>query len=190
VQPSFGLTWLKRKTRLTSATLLEDLIFSPAFAMDFSSTRTCFLKSRAIHVCSYRHSYACVSVSRFMYIKEHRGSLNLHQRATSFFLFFFFFFFSQEHVVYFIQCTCFPVMLMSTFYTNVLKAIQEAFGSPFFVIFASRLSSILFTCSSPGSGAFYNTLNLADVAGALLANSIPQSGIANDAPQGLHLHCS
>jgi hypothetical protein len=49
------------------------------------------------------------------------------------------------------------------------------FGFPFLVIFACRLSSILFisSCSSSDSDPSYDILNLADVAN--VANSIPQS---------------
>jgi len=51
----------------------------------------------------------------------------------------------------------------------------RVFGFPFLVIFACRLSSILFisSCSSSDSDPSYDILNLADVAN--VANSIPQS---------------
>jgi hypothetical protein len=56
------------------------------------------------------------------------------------------------------------------------------FGSPFFVIFASRLLSILFARSLlmalrsgfPDSGSSYDILDLADVADVFVANSSPQ----------------
>jgi len=59
------------------------------------------------------------------------------------------------------------------------------FGFPFFAIFASRLSSIPFTRSLRTRllilAHLTISLDLADVADILVADSIPQS-VANDAP--------
>jgi len=56
---------------------------------------------------------------------------------------------SSYRTMYFIQCACSPVTLMSNFRTNVLEAVQVVGRClvSLFCFFASRLSSIPFTRS-------------------------------------------
>jgi hypothetical protein len=60
-------------------------------------------------------------------------------------------------------------MLMPNFRINILEAVQEMSWECFlfFASFATRLSFILFTCSSRDSGPSYDILSIADVADSI-----------------------
>jgi len=98
-------------------------------------------------------------------------------------VFLFFIFFLQKHVLYFIQCVCFSLMLTSNFRINVLEAIQmvqkvSGFGQFFVILIIIHPVYMVSPCSSLDSGQSYDILNFADV---FVVYSTLQS-VADDAP--------
>jgi len=137
MQPSFGLTSLKRKPRLTSATLLENLIFLPAFTAhsssseDFSSRRTCFLKSRVQHIAhmfvlSFVSSFVCVRMMciciKIYVYKGTRGNVRFTRRTEIFLPLLLLLLIGSCCIFY---PVCSPVMSMSNFRSNLLETVSD-----------------------------------------------------------------